>query len=466
MHYDLTQNYAMKCRLYPTKAQAQAIDDAIHGLQVFHNCLVYDMWNKHINVTEKPKKFKDGTVGNGLVHFPNISAALKAAYKNALIEEHPIIAKCPQAALTTNVGLKADLQKEFGKLPIESVPKPTYYNERHPRRSYTYQETVSKIQAGDNPNVFRISLAMIGSIKVRGWNQKLRFGDENTDFLEWTKRTNPKTAITVVISKDIVGDYFIVFKLKECLKPFPEKNENTVGIDVGIKDIAICSNGTKYENHKYKKQEKRHQKLINRKLSRRWGPANEEFRKARKKNRLERKAFLDHPHADQSPPPSLQPSNRYQKARIKHARLNRQIARKRDLWNHIISKQLVASNNIIAVESLNISGMLRNKHLSFALGDAAFGTLLTDIQYKSVWHDRTVIEIGQWTPSSKRCSSCGYIYSANDIYRLRPWSLSIRQWTCPVCNTQHDRDVNAAKNILYYAMSSNATNQVKTIDNN
>ena len=92
------------------------------------------------------------------------------------------------------------------------MPKPTYYNERHPRRSYTYQETVSKIQAGDNPNVFRISLAMIGSIKVRGWNQKLRFGDENTDFLEWTKRTNPKTAITVVISKDIVGDYFIVFK--------------------------------------------------------------------------------------------------------------------------------------------------------------------------------------------------------------------------------------------------------------
>ena len=355
MHYDLVQNYAMKCRLYPTKAQAQAIDDALYGLRVFHNCLVYDMWHNRVNVTEKPKKNQDGSFSTDLVHFPNLKAALQADYQRKLIADHPIIAKCPQAALTTNVGLKADLKKEFGKNPIE-FQDPTYYNDLHPRRSYTYQETLSKIQVGENPNVFRMNLTIIGSVKVRGWNQKLRFGNESTDFLEWSS-ANPKTNITVTISKDTVGDYFIVFKIKECLKPFPKRAESEVGVDVGIKDIAICSNGVKYTNHKYKKQEKRHQKLLNRKLSRRWGPSNEVFRKARKANRLERKAFDEHTIAGQKPPEPIAPSRRYQKAREQHARLNRKIARKRDLWNHIISKQIVADNSIIAVETLNISGM-------------------------------------------------------------------------------------------------------------
>lgn len=453
MHYDLVKQYAMKCRLYPTKAQAQAIVDALRGVQVFHNCLVYDMWHNHVNVTEKPKKNPDGSFSTDLVHFPNLTAALQANYKRQLIADHPIIAKCPQAALTTNVGLKADLKKEFGKNPIE-LQDPTYYNDLHPRRSYTYQETLSKIQVGENPNVFRMNLMIIGSVKVRGWNQKLRFGNESTDFLEWSS-ANPKTNITITISKDTVGDYFIVFKIKECLKPFPKRTESEVGVDVGIKDIAIRSDGVKYTNHKYKKQEKRHQKLLNRKLSRRWGPSNEVFRKARKSNRLERKAFDEHPIDGQKPPKPIAPSRRYQKAREQHARLNRKIARKRDLWNHIISKQIVADNSVIAVETLNISGMEKNKRLSFALNDAAFGTLLTTIQYKSAWHGRTVIAIGKWSPSSKRCSCCGYIYSSHDQYHMKPWSLSIRQWECPVCKTKHDRDINAAKNILYFAKEEN-----------
>lgn len=119
LHYDTVQNYAMKCRLYPTKAQKQAIDDALRGLAVFHNCLVYDMWRNGKNVTEKQKKAKDGIESDEKVHFPNIRAALTKEYKNQLIKEHPIIEKCPQSAISTNVGLKADLQKEFGRLPIE-----------------------------------------------------------------------------------------------------------------------------------------------------------------------------------------------------------------------------------------------------------------------------------------------------------------------------------------------------------
>ncbi|MDY2810078.1 MAG: transposase, partial [Candidatus Faecousia sp.] len=290
MHYDTVQNYAMKCRLYPTKAQKQSIDDALHGLAVFHNCLVYDMWHNGKNVTEKPKKVKDGTESDEKVHFPNIRAALTKEYKDQLLKEHPIIEKCPQAAITTNVGLKADLQKEFGRLPIE-CQKPKYYNDLHPRLSYTYQESISKIQPGENVKAFWINLSKLGPVKVRGWNQKLRFGveDAELDFLTWAKQADPKTKLTVTVSRDKVGDYFIVFKIKTCRKPFAPcpPPEAAVGVDVGIKDLAICSDGTKFANPKFKKKQKRLQRLVNRKMARRWGPANEEFRDVQKKNRAE-----------------------------------------------------------------------------------------------------------------------------------------------------------------------------------
>lgn len=449
MRYDPIENYSMKCRLYPSKTQAQKIDNAITAVRVFHNCLIYDIWNSGAHCTEKPKK---GSETGETVHFVNLNAAFAAAYKNALAEKHPIIKECPSAALITNVGLKADVQKELDrKKPIEAQ-KPRYYNERHPRLSYTYQEANSKIRSGENRKVLFINLALIGKVKLRGWNQKLRFGDEETDFAAWVE-ANPKEQMTITVEKDLVGDYFIVFKIKKCLKPFAEPSQEEVGVDVGIKDIAICSDGVKFENRKYKKAEKKHQRALNRRLSRRWGPSNEEYRAAALANRLERKRFLDHPeeHEGEEIPTPVRPSGRYQKIRKKHARLNRKIARRREQWNHEISRKIVEKHGLIAVESLNIRGMERNRHLAYALTDAAFGRLLEYIRYKAGWHQRTVRQIGAWTPSSRRCSSCGYLYSGKDEYHLKPWSLSIRKWTCPVCGKLHDRDFNAACNILYYA---------------
>lgn len=449
MHYDIVNNYAMKCRLYPTREQKAAIDDALIAVRVFHNCLVYDMWNNGINLREKRKKNKDGSFSEDILHFPDLKSALSSTYKSQLILQHPIIKKCPQGALTTNVGLKADLKKEFGKLPIE-YQKPRYYNERHPRLSYTYQESLSKIHPTDNTNVFRINLAMVGNVKVRGWNQKIRFGNEKCDFLTWASENKDKV-ITITISRDLVGDYFAVFKIQSCLKPFPERVENEIGIDVGIKDIAVCSDGRKYENKKYKKEEKKHQRRLNRQMSRRWGPSNEQYRAERKRSHSLRKELQNDKDASDGLTEQIRPSKGYLRTRLRHARLNRKIMRKRDLWNHIISRRIVEENGIIAVETLNVSGMVRNRHLSYALTDAAFGTLLSEVKYKANWHNRDVREIGKWTPSSKRCSCCGYVYNSSDQYQMKPWSLSIRFWNCPVCEVKHDRDINAAKNILYYA---------------
>lgn len=459
MHYDVVKNYAMKCRLYPTAEQKQAIDDALTTVRVFHNCLVYDMYNNGVNLREVPKKDRDGKVVEGeFVHFPDWKTAFSKEYKAKLIAEHPIIEKCPQGALTSNVGLRADLTRAFGTNPVEALPLPTYYTERRPRHSFSYRGSLSRIKQGNNNKVFHYFVSKkIGSVKVRGWNQKLRFEDDNTDFLQWASR-NPSIDITTVVSKDAVGDYFLVFKLKKCLKPFPKPAENQIGVDVGVTDIAICSDGRKFENKKFKKQEKQHQKLLNRKLSRRWGPCNEVYRGVRKKNRAERKKYLDNPElfGGAEVPPPIQPYKQYLRTKKHNARLNRKIARRREQWYHEISRQLVVNNSVIAVESLNIKGMQRNRHLSGALEDAALRTLLQFVKYKAEWHKRKLLTIDQWTPSSKRCSACGYIYNHKDQYQLKPWSLSIRKWTCPVCGSRHDRDINAAENILFYAKEQNA----------
>ena len=162
-----------------------------------------------------------------------------------------------------------------------------------------------------------------------------------------------------------------------------------------------------------------------RKLSRRFGWANEKFREARKKN------------------PDLQPSKSYEKTRILHAKIERKIARQRDNWNNHITYNIIKDHDAIGVESLNVKGMFRNRHLSYALSDAAMGDILQKLKYKSDWHGKEILAIDKWTPSSKRCSHCGCI--KNDL------KLSDREWTCRSCRKHHDRDINAAKNILYYA---------------
>ncbi len=94
---------------------------------------------------------------------------------------------------------------------------------------------------------------------------------------------------------------------------------------------------------------------------------------------------------------------------------------------------------VICVEDLNVSGMLRNRHLSRALADGALAELQRQLEYKALWHGRTFVRVGRWFPSTKRCSACGFV--------VEKLPLSTRRWTCPECGIEHDRDVNAAINI-------------------
>lgn len=187
--------------------------------------------------------------------------------------------------------------------------------------------------------------------------------------------------------------------------PEYEHTGEVIGIDLGIKDLVIDSNGNKYENPKY--QEKIEKKI-------------------KHLQRLYSKKKKD--------------SKNQEKARLKLAIAHEKLSNKRKDYLHKITTKLIKENDIICIENLNIKGMTKNHHLAKAIQDASFGTLVNMLKYKALWHNRQIIEIGRFYPSSKICHSCGH--------KMNYMGLEIRKWTCPVCGKHHDRDVNAAINIM------------------
>jgi putative transposase len=133
-------------------------------------------------------------------------------------------------------------------------------------------------------------------------------------------------------------------------------------------------------------------------------------------------------------------SNRYNKQKLKVAKIHEKITNSRKGNLHKVSTELVKKYDTIMVEDLNTKGMVRNHKLAKHISDASWGTFIEMLLYKSSWNDKQVIKVGRFFPSSKKCNKCGYIN--------QNLTLKIRKWQCPICGEIHDRDLNAAKNIL------------------
>jgi putative transposase len=219
-------------------------------------------------------------------------------------------------------------------------------------------------------------------------------------------RTLPKAAriTTVSVSKDAAGRYFVSLLCDDAVKPL-KKAMIRVGIDLGLTHFAVLSDG---------------EKVAAPKVFRRY---------ARRLAMLQRRAAKKQKGS----------ANRA-KARLKVARLHARIADTRKDFLHQLSTRLVRENQVIAVESLAVCNMKKNRSLSKSISDAGWGEFLRQLEYKAVWYGRTLIGIDRWYPSSKRCSACGHTVTA--------LPLSVREWVCPECGVVHDRDVNAARNIL------------------
>jgi putative transposase len=136
-------------------------------------------------------------------------------------------------------------------------------------------------------------------------------------------------------------------------------------------------------------------------------------------------------------------SNNRRKAVYKLAKLHEKISNQRHDFQHKVSKRLISENQAVAVETLNVRGMMQNHKLAQSTGDVGWYNFVLKLQYKAEWFGKTILKIGQWEPSSKTCSSCGF--------KLKELNMDIREWQCPSCNILHDRDINAAINIKKFA---------------
>jgi putative transposase len=206
------------------------------------------------------------------------------------------------------------------------------------------------------------------------------------------------------ISKSPTDKYYVSITCKIEYKPF-EKTGESVGIDTGIKELAILSNGDRYENIKSFKTKLKKLKYEQRQLSKKQ-------KGSISRNKQKRKLALVH----------------------------EQITNIRKDYLHKVSTEIIKNHDIISVEDLAVNNIIQNHHLAQAVSDVSLGTFYMMLKYKANWNDRQLVKIDRFFPSSKTCSSCGWI--KQDL------TLSIRKWTCESCGETHDRDTNAAKNIL------------------
>ena len=223
---------------------------------------------------------------------------------------------------------------------------------------------------------------------------------------------------TLTVTRDRCGGYWCTIVVDDGNLNIPKAKvceETAVGIDLGIKDYAILSDGTKYGNPRFLEKGQKRLAGLQQGLSKK-----------------------------------TKGSKNYEKQRIKVAKQHRRIANRRSDFIHKLTTDLVSRFDTICMENLNVTGMTHdgNHNLANAIQSAAWSEFKRQIEYKSEMYGKNVILIGRFEPSTKTCSKCGYV--------KKDLTLSDREWVCPVCGERHDRDVNAAQNIKIFALHPQA----------
>lgn len=266
----------------------------------------------------------------------------------------------------------------------QHVGYPKFKSKRNRRRSYKSKRVGENIAVVGN----KVKLPKVGLVKCA------------------VSKEVKGRILSATVSQVPSGKYYVSLCCTDVeIEPLP-KTGAVVGVDLGIKALATTSDGVVYPNNKYLYKSDKKLRRLARELSR------------KKKG-----------------------SNNYEKARIRKARLEEHIANQRRDAIQKATTDLIRNNDVICIENLKTKGMMQNHHLARSVADASFYEFRRELEYKAKWYGRMASVIDTFYPSSQFCHSCGYRNStAKD--------LSVRSWTCPKCGVHHDRDVNAAINIL------------------
>ena len=372
----------IRVRLCPTEEQEVLFNKTFGCVRFVHNQTLADCKQSYKQTQHFPSKNKRIT---NLV---------------PLKEENEFLKEVDSAALQQSVrDLNSGMDNFFNNRGHFGFPK---FKSKHDlKQSYRTPYNGGNADVLDNKH---IKLPKVGRVKTK------RF-----DMPEVYKIFN------FTIERTNTGKYYASICIETEVQPLP-KTGKQVGFDLGLIDLLIGSDETRYARPKFAHVYK--DKL-----------AQEQRKLSKMRTKLERANL------------NLGECKNYQKQKHRVAKLHEHITNCAKDFNHKLSIELVRNYDLIAMEDLNVSGLLKNHYMAYSIADVRWSQLVNFIKYKCQWYEKEFVQVDQFYASSKICSCCGTYHK--DIVN----SLSVREWTCPDCGTHHDRDVNAARNILNQALS-------------
>lgn len=367
---------AVKIRLYPNKTQEQTLNKVLGCYRfVYNQCLAqkqkaYKADKTNLKVTDLSKWF------HGTLLKDEQYAWLKEQNTKVMKQAIRQMDGAYQKFFKQHNGFpkfKSKKDKQSALFPYDAISKRNTFETRH----ISLTTVLKNIKFRCSDLYFR---------RLQKYNKNIR---------------------SATLSKTKSGNFFlsILIEMEDTeLKRFELTNEQ-VGIDLGVKDFVITSDGKVFENKHFFKKEEKQVKKLQRQLSKK-----------------------------------VKGSNNRKKAQFRIAKLFERITNKKDAYIHYVTNELLAKFDTIFMEDLNVQGMLRNHHLAKAIQEVGFYKFRDTLANKTTVNNKQVVFVDRYFPSSKTCSICGY--------KKRDLRLSDREWTCPNCGTHHDRDINAAVNIL------------------